>query len=472
MRTPASSTLHGPPSPARRWLRRGRRLASLLMAAWLGRWVYLHLTLKPTPRPEYWAAQIAALDPPPKGAVDLKRLRELADAFAEFDADPTLPQTAFIHCVDAVLLGTWDGSRADIAAVSRVLESAKFAKARQQFVAATRAGWYGPPDLSDYRSSIEYLDAERWLMWFGAHGRWALRQRTLARETVEDWLSLLRLARQVSRSHMYLDVYYASWIEEFVALEMIATSKESPPQIDVLTLATEIDHILGEERNVEYSVRGERYFANKQLESWYVRGNEDWLSVSAWTEEYWHGLPAVSRGWNLASPIFFDFATAQANLDKHFESLAAYDNVIKCVNAAPPAGSPSIHPLSVLAGWPRAETTQHQLQVGEALATRGALDAGVTMLALNEFHRVNFRYPDRLDELVPGYLPRLPIDYADRRALRYGRTSVGFVLYSVGIDGVDNGGTPPREKPERYFGRDRENTDLVFSNYKRRPLSQ
>src|SRR5262249_45036890 len=44
--------------------------------------------------------------------------------------------------------------------------------------------------------------------------------------------------------------------------------------------------------------------------------------------------------------------------------------------------------------------------------------------------------------LVPELLASLPTDFMDGQPLRYRRTEPGhFVLYSVGLDGVDDGGT-------------------------------
>lgn len=72
--------------------------------------------------------------------------------------------------------------------------------------------------------------------------------------------------------------------------------------------------------------------------------------------------------------------------------------------------------------------------------------------------------PATLDDLVPKYLPALPIDWdsPSREPLRYRRTDAapGFVLYSVGRDGTDNGGTPEAKFPRLASAK---GTDAVFS---------
>ena len=49
-------------------------------------------------------------------------------------------------------------------------------------------------------------------------------------------------------------------------------------------------------------------------------------------------------------------------------------------------------------------------------------------------------YPERLDELVPRYLVEVPIDPFNDLPLRYERRGDGYLLMSVGSDGIDDGG--------------------------------
>ena len=63
-----------------------------------------------------------------------------------------------------------------------------------------------------------------------------------------------------------------------------------------------------------------------------------------------------------------------------------------------------------------------------------------TDLALRLFRQDRGRFPDRLDELVPQYLAATPVDPFSDQPLVYRRGDGGFVLYSVGPDGTDDGG--------------------------------
>ncbi len=86
----------------------------------------------------------------------------------------------------------------------------------------------------------------------------------------------------------------------------------------------------------------------------------------------------------------------------------------------------------------RAEQVQHNLHVAFALAA---------------YQRDQGRYPAKLDELAPKYLPQVPGDIFSGKALNYKQVENGYLLYSVGPNGQDNGGRPREDGPD--------NDDLV-----------
>lgn len=91
-------------------------------------------------------------------------------------------------------------------------------------------------------------------------------------------------------------------------------------------------------------------------------------------------------------------------------------------------------------------------------------DAAAAAVALELHRRRHGGYPGSLEELVPGLLPALPRDRFDGAPLRYVVRDGAPVLYSVGVNGVDNGGKPasdagrwvPRAALERMMERGRE----------------
>lgn len=71
----------------------------------------------------------------------------------------------------------------------------------------------------------------------------------------------------------------------------------------------------------------------------------------------------------------------------------------------------------------------------------------VTAIALKRFQLKHGEYPEKLSQLVPELLVSPPLDAVDGQLLRYRRNANGtFTLYSIGENGVDDGGDPSLEK--------------------------
>ena len=77
----------------------------------------------------------------------------------------------------------------------------------------------------------------------------------------------------------------------------------------------------------------------------------------------------------------------------------------------------------------------------------------ITATALERYRGRHGLYPKTLDELVPEFLKTPATDFMDGEPLRYRLTDDGrFVLYSVGLDCVDNGGELERVTPRNAEG--------------------
>jgi hypothetical protein len=81
-------------------------------------------------------------------------------------------------------------------------------------------------------------------------------------------------------------------------------------------------------------------------------------------------------------------------------------------------------------------------------------------LAVARFRLAHGQLPEDLNELVPQLLPAIPSDPFDGQPLRYKRLKKGYVVYSVGRDGDDNGG---RERPADAKSTDKTEYDLTFT---------
>lgn len=83
------------------------------------------------------------------------------------------------------------------------------------------------------------------------------------------------------------------------------------------------------------------------------------------------------------------------------------------------------------------------------------LRAARTALAIERF-RLNQAgdLPETLAQLRPAWLAELPVDPFDGRPIRYRRTEHGYVVYSLGRDGREDGGKEGKSGRSVAFGRD------------------
>jgi ABC-type transport system involved in multi-copper enzyme maturation permease subunit len=99
-----------------------------------------------------------------------------------------------------------------------------------------------------------------------------------------------------------------------------------------------------------------------------------------------------------------------------------------------------LHMVSMLGTW-----ASRFMQ--NARQRQAQLRCEIVMLALERYRRQHGRWPDTLTELVPAYLEQIPVDPFDGQPLRWSRKQGHIVIYSIGPDGVDNGGEINRVKP-------------------------
>ncbi|MHC4800215.1 MAG: hypothetical protein ACYTF1_26540, partial [Planctomycetota bacterium] len=95
---------------------------------------------------------------------------------------------------------------------------------------------------------------------------------------------------------------------------------------------------------------------------------------------------------------------------------------------------PSYYPFSQIlsSGFSRAFELQVK-HTGQVRCARAAL-------ACERYRLANKKFPEKLYQLVPDYLDKVPLDPFDDKPLRYRMDEDAIIVYSVGEDGIDNGG--------------------------------
>jgi len=82
-----------------------------------------------------------------------------------------------------------------------------------------------------------------------------------------------------------------------------------------------------------------------------------------------------------------------------------------------------------------------------------------TALVVERFRHSKNRLPSSLNELLPDFMPELPADPFDGQSLRYKLLPVGYVIYSIGKDGQDDGG---KIRPNKSSRKNADPYDLTF----------
>lgn len=100
---------------------------------------------------------------------------------------------------------------------------------------------------------------------------------------------------------------------------------------------------------------------------------------------------------------------------------------------------------------------------GMAAMTQTGCEMTRAAIALERFKLRENRLPSALEDLIPVYLPVVPVDRMDGKPLRYSLQSEGFyLLYSVGRNGTDEGGDSGSRQTGQVLGLDQFAPDLVW----------
>jgi hypothetical protein len=86
------------------------------------------------------------------------------------------------------------------------------------------------------------------------------------------------------------------------------------------------------------------------------------------------------------------------------------------------------------------------------------LDLDRLAFALTVYRADHGSFPAKLADLAPRYMSRIPTDIFNNKDLHYRREGSGFLLYSVGVNGFDDGGKSRQDGTAEYDWQD----DLVF----------
>ncbi|HPF39522.1 MAG TPA: hypothetical protein P5081_07920 [Phycisphaerae bacterium] len=421
-----------------------RLLASLALAiaaygAWFG---YTRITYRPESRVAYWEAKLRELNPERPGMVPFDQVRPMllrAEQWAVDCPDAANHKTT----LEFIGRGNWDPtSNPEVACARSLLTSEPFASEFAALREAIQSAWVVPPCLSDSG------ETDTWT------GRWAARDILIAysrfaREELHDsqaqlaaWRDALKFARIYADSRTYFGCGFAMSCRSRVAVEIARSVSEIPgderiPFINELMVPTS-ELSLRPSQRIAGHVIAERC----EFDRIFVKDG-GWLDVAFAHERYvnWHSKR--SRLWNLTAPIFMSREETESRFVRELAKLDQCPSLVALGNAFPYERSQDYEASLLLLrvmhyAWFDNFADLIRLQYISDTLCEGA----ACMIALHNYRIDHGAYPATLELLVPAYMPRLPIDFGDGNSLRYHPIEGDYLLYSVGSDGVDDGGTP------------------------------
>lgn len=287
---------------------------------------------------------------------------------------------------------------------------------------------------------------------------------------IDDLLTLRRMSRLLDQQPSLITGFVAHSLRamSFHCLRsLLATTTLKRNQIRRLQRDLNVNDTAGEllnqlnTANRCYELMTLQYVASGRLQN-IDRFNSIWFDPPEKMQQHWqtHGKKVVSQmvDWNSVLQTLnsmFDRAIGIAkNSDrqirkKNFRAmtveykkrLAKQKPFVKCIQGSVD-GQATRNGATAWFGIGRAS---RYLTAFEEIARqidkdRTRDDVVRFSLALAIFHLDHKRYPKQLSELKPRYINELPIDRCDGQPMKYRREPKGYLLYSSGSNGEDEGG--------------------------------
>ena len=466
----------------------------LLILWWVGRYVYTRLTVKPPLRPEQVGALIAEARTPEEQAsmAEIDALLEQLAADIPFEVpDPPPGKIWDWRC----LASKWRQESPEPVSASEV----SWHLQRLDFTDALRGPWefVGRPYLrqalaalgdAKMQGAIEHLVALRGTPWRPPALEYATasgsKSMGRARRAAEMLLADARAKGTVAADapSALARIQTVLWLSESFPVNSLIEFLNA--RLLSEAASTELA-FLAQEISFNEAVRLDALAALVTLRSHHSQWNRAMDAEIAWNQgwidccftdvghgEGWlvltaqdalaehmplsHSYRAYSQAWDLAS---FCYNGRRAVEDK----LQSYSSMLQSLGSMSLAEAEAEF-TAFVRDTPRLFNVCDGPLIGDlifdaprplkhSLTAETAYRAAHLTLALTAYQVDHGRYPESLNELVPQHLAAVPLDPFGDGPFRYTRSSGGFVLYSIGPNGIDDGG----KRAEREEG------DLVYS---------
>ncbi len=235
-----------------------------------------------------------------------------------------------------------------------------------------------------------------------------------------------------------------------------------------------LEHILTQHRFDEPALeRLQHAFADRGSVSLVARGlsgeRVGQLALSDYVKR--HGIQSISNAalgggkswsvtnWALAGILDLNLAKAIELLTPVVEAADSHATAIKAADDMD-AALASTSPLSVRYFITHSLVSSLSRSCVFFAQRAAHMRCTVAALAMERYRLANGAWPVSLDELVPEYLDSVPIDPFDEKPMRFATKDGYVVIYSVGENGVDDGGDV--QMSAKKMGRPRVLPDVGF----------
>ncbi|MCB9839140.1 MAG: hypothetical protein H6813_07370 [Phycisphaeraceae bacterium] len=277
-----------------------------------------------------------------------------------------------------------------------------------------------------------------------------------AETAAADCIAMIRLAEQSRETSLLFTDLYANGHFNAAVNQFSWIAEAHPDLFDDEHLARIRDAIAGFEGGwAQPMLADERAFTDDLVQRLFTdNGSGDGHAI-AFFPEFGLGddLPLGDRRWSLPGPAWLLIAPSRkefAAMAVRFDQAMLHDITNPAANQRP--GELSLLQAELDRTW--VSRSRWHIFLGSFAFSilipdsyhhaRDVQSGALTALAIQRFRRNHNRWPATLAELVPEFCASVPIDRHNGQPLIYriDPDSGAPVLYSVGSDRIDNGGTP------------------------------
>ncbi len=283
----------------------------------------------------------------------------------------------------------------------------------------------------------ELLDLRRFASLLGLHARWSIAHGDLP-TALRDIGSVNRISRHMIQNPILVSLLVGAAIEK-MALEETQNALNAGASESAMA-AIEETSAFSFEALYPTALRTERslYFATIASISEDGALAKETLSGAQFSfiAQSAYRIFLAPSDFEIGS-LYFRHLSAQGSLPYYKTS----ENFANVMNAAQSSGS-----ALLLYMLPTLSKARENVAAGDASVA--AMNLGIVA---HRYQLKNGKLPDALDDLVPEFIPFVPIDPFDGKPMKYERSNDDVLIYSVGPNGKDDGDSPKK------------NDDIVFT---------